>query len=184
MGKALGELDFKEIQNRLLSALSGAEKLLNNSNLNASIQTLRVTLQDAQQLVELVDGKVDPLTDNLNTTLTDTRRQLNTVGDKASTTLTSLNQLVRDVDRKVGPLVDDTQNTLAEAGTTLKQGTQTLKTVDEDLASDSPLMVKLENTLDEFSAMARSFRLLADFLKRHPESLLQGKGQERATGGK
>jgi paraquat-inducible protein B len=88
------------------------------------------------------------------------------------------------VDRKVDPLVDDTRDTLAEARKTLAQGSRTLKTVNEDLSEDSPLMVELENTLREFAGMARSVRLLADFLKRHPESLLQGKGQEKASGGK
>jgi paraquat-inducible protein B len=152
--------------------------------LKASVKALKGALEDAQHLVQHVDQKVDPLTDNLNTTLTDARKQLNTVGDKASTTLTSFNRLARHVDRRIDPLVDDTQKTITEARTTLRQGTRTLKTLDEDLSADSPLMVELENTLREFSDAARAIRLLAEFLKRHPESLLQGKGQEKASGGK
>jgi paraquat-inducible protein B len=184
LGKALEKLDLKKIQKRLMSALGGADKLLNNPDLDASVKALRTALEDAQHLVEHVNDKVDPLTDNLNTTLTDARQQINTVGGKADTTLTSFNKLARDVDRKVDPLVDDTRDTLAEARKTLAQGNRTLKTVNEDLSEDSPLMVELENTLREFAGMARSVRLLADFLKRHPESLLQGKGQEKASGGK
>jgi paraquat-inducible protein B len=184
LGKALENLDFQKIQDRLLATLAGADKLINNPDLAASVKALRATLEDAKQLVEHVEGKVDPLTDNLNATLTDARQQIDTVGNKANTTLTSFNKLAQNADRKVGPLLDDSQKTLAEARTTLKQGTRTLKTVDEDLSADSPLMVELENTLQEFSAMARSMRLLADFLKRHPESLLQGKGQEKSSGGK
>jgi paraquat-inducible protein B len=184
LGKALAKLDFKEIQNALLSTLSGAEELINDPNLKASLQALRVTIEDTRHLVQHVDEKVDPLTANLNTTLTDARQQLNTVGGSANTTLKSYNQLARNVNKKVSPLADSTQKTLKEARSTLRQGTKTLEVAEEDLSADSPLMVELENTLREFSAMARSVRLLADFLKRHPESLLQGKGQGKPTGGK
>jgi paraquat-inducible protein B len=47
------------------------------------------------------------------------------------------------------------------------------------LAGDSPLQVKLKTALDEISTAARSLRLLADYLERHPEALLRGKGKER-----
>ena len=43
-------------------------------------------------------------------------------------------------------------------------------------AQDSPLMVELENTLKEISAMSRSIRQLANYLDQHPEALIRGKG--------
>jgi paraquat-inducible protein B len=184
LGKALEKLDFKKIQHSLLSTLSGAEKLINNPDLKASIHILKGTLADARHFVQHVDTKVDPLTDNLNTTLTDTREHIKVLSGNANTTLTAYKTLARNVNKKVPPLADSTGKTLAEAQTTLKQGTRTLAAAEEDLSADSPLMVELANTLKEFSAMARSVRLLADFLKRHPESLLQGKGQGHSSGGK
>jgi len=36
----------------------------------------------------------------------------------------------------------------------------------------------LGNTLDEVSRAAASFRALADYLERHPESLLRGKKKD------
>jgi paraquat-inducible protein B len=42
-------------------------------------------------------------------------------------------------------------------------------------------MYEIENTLKEISAMSRSIQLLAEYLKRHPEALLQGRGK---SGGK
>jgi paraquat-inducible protein B len=183
LGKALERLDFQKIQSAILSTLSGAEDLINDPNLKASLQGLRATLEDARQLVQHVEEKVDPLTENLNATLTDTRSLLNALAGNANTTLASYKKLAFKVDQKIEPLADSTQRTLAEARTTLKQGTQTLAAAEGDLAADSPLMVEFENALREFSAMARSVRHLADFIKRHPESLLQGKGQGQTAGG-
>ena len=45
------------------------------------------------------------------------------------------------------------------------------------MSEDAPLIIELETTLREISATARSFRQLADYLERHPEALIQGKGK-------
>ena len=49
------------------------------------------------------------------------------------------------------------------------------------LSEDSPLIVDLQNTLQEISAMSRSLRRLADYLDQQPQSLIFGK---KKPGGK
>ena len=63
----------------------------------------------------------------------------------------------------------------------LEQSRKSLAVVEDNLAEDSPLLYELDNTLKELAAAARSIRLLGDYLKRHPEALLKGKGR---SGGK
>jgi len=41
------------------------------------------------------------------------------------------------------------------------------------------LIQDTNKTLQEFSGTARSFRLLADYLERNPDSLVYGKGSNR-----
>jgi len=43
-------------------------------------------------------------------------------------------------------------------------------------SEDSGLSRELNKTLQELSAAARSIRFMADYIERHPESLLRGKG--------
>ena len=47
------------------------------------------------------------------------------------------------------------------------------------ISPDSPLVVELEDTLKEISAMSRSIRELADYLEQHPETLIRGKKKLR-----
>ena len=47
------------------------------------------------------------------------------------------------------------------------------------ISADSPLVVELENTLKEISAMSQSIRELADYLEQHPEALIRGKKKPR-----
>ena len=59
----------------------------------------------------------------------------------------------------------------------LKQMDKTLVSVEALLKRDSPLQEDLHMTLREFSRAAESIKSLTDYLERHPESLLKGKGR-------
>ncbi len=85
-------------------------------------------------------------------------------------------KLARDVDRQVEPLVYTIEETLGKARTALDQARKTLAVAETNLGEDSPPLVELDNALREVGTAARSIRSLADYLKRHPEALLKGKG--------
>ena len=44
------------------------------------------------------------------------------------------------------------------------------------LGADAPLQNRLTTALEELAGAARALRVLADYLERHPESALFGKG--------
>jgi paraquat-inducible protein B len=46
------------------------------------------------------------------------------------------------------------------------------------ISPDSAQAQELSNTLMEVSRMARSLRVLADYLEQHPEALIRGKRGE------
>ncbi len=52
---------------------------------------------------------------------------------------------------------------------------KTLQTANSAIADDSPQREKLGDTLQELERMSRSLRDLADYLGRHPESLIRGR---------
>lgn len=66
--------------------------------------------------------------------------------------------------------------TLAGARVTLDKLDTTIGTANQLLQPDSLLGASLGTTLEEVNRAARSLRTLADYLERHPESLLRGKG--------
>jgi paraquat-inducible protein B len=103
-------------------------------------------------------------------------------------TLQDASKLVTRVDRQVDPLADDLKKTVKEVGklsrdvdakvAELAPGlNKTMSTARGVLSADSPLMVELEITLKEISAMSRSIRQLANYLDQHPEALIRGKGK-------
>lgn len=68
------------------------------------------------------------------------------------------------------------KNVTPQIGSTLKQAQDSLAGAQKVLDSDSTLQVKMKTALDEISSAARSLRNLANYLERHPEALIKGKG--------
>jgi len=175
LGKSLEKFDLTEINTRLISILTSADRLLNNENIDAALQELMGILQDGRGLVQNVNAKVDPLAENLNSTLTDARGLVNNVEQevkpltgRAKTTLDDIGKLARHVDGKVDPF----SKSVTEA---LKSVDSAFKSIDGLVGTRSPTRVDLDNTLKELAGAARSLRVLADYLERHPDALIKGK---------
>jgi paraquat-inducible protein B len=72
----------------------------------------------------------------------------------------------------------DLRKAITELDATLVSARGTLDNANTMVEPNSVLGQQLESTLQEVSGAARSLRLLADYLERHPEALLRGKTGE------
>lgn len=104
----------------------------------------------------------------LKETLQDTRkliirvnRQVDPLTKESTKTVKDFGELARNLNSRVPGMTTGLDKTLAAARGSISQ--------------DSPLMMDLQNTLQELSRMSRSIRQLADYLDQHPESLIRGK---------
>ena len=68
--------------------------------------------------------------------------------------------------------------TLGKLDRTIVEAETTLETIKSMFAADAPLSQELQHTLVELSEAARTLRILADYLDRHPEALIRGKGRQ------
>ena len=64
-----------------------------------------------------------------------------------------------------------------ELSKVLQQVDKTLVAMEMILNNDSPLQEDLHETLRDLSRAAKSIKNLTDYLEKHPESLIQGKGK-------
>ncbi len=83
--------------------------------------------------------------------------------------------LIAQVGGQAGPLMAALLNALESADLTLDQATATLASAEDMVGDGSEVRFELDNTLTEISGAARSIRIFADYLERHPEALLRGK---------
>jgi paraquat-inducible protein B len=89
--------------------------------------------------------------------------------DDLDHSLKGVDQLMDELNGNVAP---EAKNTIVEARKALVDLRKTLGTVDQAMGPQAT------QTLNEVSRAADSLRTLADYLERHPESLLQGKPED------
>jgi paraquat-inducible protein B len=125
----------------------------------AVFPTISSGLDDIQDSVAIIAKKLskvpfDQLSHRLLTAMTSLDRTLN-----------SMDHLLQNVDSNIAPQV---QATLSEAQAAMKNAKELLS---QDAASQNDL----GSVLLQVSRAAKSISALADYLERHPESLLRGK---------
>ncbi|MEJ2730006.1 MAG: MlaD family protein, partial [Deltaproteobacteria bacterium] len=82
-------------------------------------------------------------------------------------TLQETRQLVQNLDSKVAPRINST----------LDQAQKTLISIEGTLGQDSPLQHEMRQAIMQLGEAARSIRILVDYLERHPNALIYGKGK-------
>jgi paraquat-inducible protein B len=193
LSKRIEEVPIEEIFKKLLAAVEGIEKIANSPEVQGIISSLNLAAEDLRRLVRNIDGQVAPLGSGIDEALKDTRQVMQNlqkltrnldvqVGSLASSikeTVGDYGKLARTMDGQVAVLASDIGKTLEEARAAVEQGRKALAEAEGVLAEDSPLLYELESALKEVSDAARAIRLLADYLKRHPEALLKGKGTSK-----
>ncbi|MFQ5645140.1 MAG: intermembrane transport protein PqiB [Thiogranum sp.] len=91
-------------------------------------------------------------------------------------TLTNLNALMVSATALASSLEKDVPELADELQTTLQTANRALAALEESASSDGEIGNQLQDTLKEISAAARSLRVMAEYLERHPEALIKGKG--------
>jgi paraquat-inducible protein B len=183
LAKKLESLPLEQIVNNVNSAFDGIAKLANSPELKESIANLNIALKDVQTLVRNVDGQVKPLSAGVSDTLRDAQKLIRNADSQVSSVGTNLNEaigdgrkLIRNVDGSVESIKVTVNGTLATATSALEEARKLIQDLEGAAREDSTLMYRLNETLREVGKAARSLSTLADYLERHPEALLGGKG--------
>jgi paraquat-inducible protein B len=160
----LRKVNFREIVDNIAQTAEGVNELVNSSDLRETVTSFNSAVQDIQKLAQHTDtlvvsinGKVDTVADSFSTTMQDTR------------------ELVNNIDKRVNSSASDIEKTLAAVQSSFKKAESLLTEAEKLIAQNSRLRQEIVMTLESLSDASRSMEELADYLQRHPESLIKGK---------
>ena len=153
------ELPLREMFNSLLKTVVQIEKLVTSDELTASAENLVRTISRIERLVSRVDSKIDPLS----------RQSVAVVKE--------LRDLIQALNRQTDLLGSATNETLSATRKAADQFSATLVAVENSADPNSPLYTRIDDTLRDVSAAARSVKIMADTIQQHPESLVYGKAR-------
>ena len=165
------KIPIDEIFAKILSAVQGIEKIVNSPEITEAVRSiseagkeikplaanLGEAVKDVRKMVQNVDGQVGPLASNLNEAVQEVRGT------------------VKNINGRIGPLGDGIDRTMKAAEMTVNVAEKTLRSIEANFGEDSTVFYELNNALVEVKGLARSLRVLSEYLERHPESVIWGK---------
>jgi paraquat-inducible protein B len=164
VAKALQELPIKEMVKKLDKIISGIENLVNSQDTQEGVKSLARTAKEAEGLIKKINEQIGP-------TMTDLRA----TSEAARGTFRQAEKTLAMNEGVPGQIAVKTKETLDQAKGTLKKMDDNLAALKRFTQENTEVSFQLEDTLREFSNIARSLRVLTDYLERHPEAILKGK---------
>jgi len=183
--KVVNDPDIMATVRDVRAAVADARKLLNNADgwvgtigedtrgfIGAVGADAHQTLGDIQGLVKNADAQIDPLAKNANSAITAAKRAFRQ-GEK---TLAFKGGKPEKIANSFTGAADAFRDTLIAAKPAVIKAEAAIENIRSITDKDSPDRRQINTMLKELSAAARSIRQWADYLERHPEALLRGKG--------
>ncbi len=169
VAKNLADAPLDKIAEAALRLIEHIDNKVNSPQVDETIADFEDAVENFNKLAQVLSTKAGPLITSAQATLEDSR-----------STLRDTRRLMRNVDSKVDPVAQDLKKTMASARKALATAHSTLESVDNFIGDKSPLRYNLQTTLEQLAAAARSIRQMADYIERHPDALLYGKGRAKA----
>ncbi|HEV8713091.1 MAG TPA: MlaD family protein [Candidatus Binatia bacterium] len=158
----IAQFPIEQIVANLEEALSNINRVVNAPEVLETVRTLNSTLLGVRQLVQRTDKQLEPLTSGI------------------AKTVENVNKLTQSVDGQLASLTASLKDTSEAARGALEQTRETMAAVQGFTAPSSPVQYELAKTLKELSETARSLRMLVDYLERHPNAVVFGRGRNEA----
>lgn len=183
LARKLEDLPLEEMVNKIVQSVNGLEALINSPELKGSLRAMERALEELSVLAKNLNQEVGPLA----TTLKDSIREygklakradgyLASTTSEASKTLESFRKLAEELDSKVKAISGPAQKALEAMELAMMRAGTAMDGAGHLLDEDSPLIQRMTLALEEMALASRSLRSLAEYLERHPEAILYGKG--------
>lgn len=175
----LEKLPLKELVQKLSSAISGFDNMINSQNAKQIVPAVHQVVSEAQHFIQSLDDQVHPLSTEISSAVNEYKVVAQNVNKQVGPLLSDYRKLARDIDQQIAPLVKEIRLTAETIQAGAQMAESTFKSAKGLISNDSRVFMELTKTLKELSGAARSIKAWADYLERHPEALIQGKGPYR-----
>ncbi|NOQ14973.1 MAG: MCE family protein [Methyloprofundus sp.] len=155
--REIQNIPFQEVFSELLLMIRNIKQITGSDDTRQAIHALATSLHELQGILSSFNQRSESM------------------AIYAEKTLKHSSSSMQKLDNAAGPLLEDVQQTLVNTNMTLKQFQLSADKVGEVFNEDAQLQQNLNITLNELKRSAKSIRLLADYLQRHPEAIIQGK---------
>jgi paraquat-inducible protein B len=183
LARTFDRIDFTAIAESINNAAKGIDELANSPDLHEAAAALNDTLKGYGLLASNLDRHVAQLSTEVAVTMVDIRRLVKTANGQIAPmatgitdTAAAVRMILANLHDRLQPVIQNLEASTASARDALRQAQTVLGNLAHLSNEDSALLYRLDDTLAQSSKAAAALGLLADYLSRHPEALLRGKG--------
>jgi paraquat-inducible protein B len=185
LSKTVEAIPLDKIVDKIVASLDGIDRFVNSPQSQEIMASINGAAKDAQALLQNTNGRIEPLTSSVEQTLAEVQKlvrrldgNVNPMAEEIKAAAKEAKLMVSNLDKQLVPITASVDATLKTAQSALKEAEGTMIAIRGIFGENSSTLYDFSETLKELSAAARSIRYLSDYLERHPEALLQGKGKE------
>jgi paraquat-inducible protein B len=182
LSKTLESIDFEGILSAIQNAAVGIESLATSPALQKTVTATHETLDSYRELAVNANRQLTRLSGEVSGTLAEARQLMKTTDDQVAPVAESITETAADIQQAVGSVeagLEDVLNGINQGTVALQSALSRTEALLANMhhlsGEDSTLLHRLDETLAEVSRAARAMAVLADYMGRHPESLLKGK---------
>lgn len=176
------KMPIEELLHQVTDIAENIGEFVDSTYFKDSLRNLSYTLEGMNVLVRTVEEHLDPFLREGKLALQEFRqnmRELNekmgTLSDKLASTVETVHSVAGEADTRLPSVMAGLEETILIARETLEQTRVTVKTLEDAVQGDSPVLYQLQEVLSEMASASRSMRVLTDYLQQHPEALVRGK---------
>jgi paraquat-inducible protein B len=181
ISETIKALDLQGLVSAVTQVVNDVRSITGSKDTKAAIKAASSTLKAVERLALKIESEIAPMTTELRATVAAARK----AAEEAGKSFEKLSALAGSLDKLAG-----TAN--QEVPASAKQFRAMTKAIEKSFARASGAVAKIDSLVDvrsdvrqeftnmmrELAAAARSIRALSEYLERHPEALVRGKGNQ------
>ncbi len=160
LSKDIQNLPWKELFDNVHAAVEGINNLVNSPAAASAVKNMDQTLNQANIALKTINAEMGQILTNVE----QATLLVSTSAAKIDEALSG----EKGIPAQLGKTFDAAQKALAQAN-------ETLQNVQAMAGSNAWVATQAGDTLQEVDKTSRAIRALADYLERHPETLIRGK---------
>ncbi len=162
----------------IISGISDGLKKFNDLDLATILKDLRDVLATTKTQISALNLKA--INDNILGITTDVRtltgnKKLGLAIDTLADALKSFDELTKKANQGIDPLLKDLEKVMQQATAGLAKIQEASADISNVTNPRAPVLMRLQNVLEEAERASRAIKELANELKRNPNTLLRGK---------
>lgn len=180
--QALEEFPARELAASVLRIVNGLDKVVNSPRIAQILDDLQAAIADIRALAESLERRTGPLAENADLTVreirqlvAETRSLVDRLGEDLEASTEDARLLMENLRSSADPALADFRAAMGSAQSAFKAADSAFRTAEGMIGKESAVRHEILTLLKNLSEAARSLKIMADYLERHPDALIRGK---------